>query len=277
MKLVLTLLLSVLLYSAKAQLSVSGGYIRRTEGGKFSFPEHFGTNSPTTNNIYNFFHLQTIYQINPYLEITGKVGFSLFNESDYYSIKENSWGGIWNGFNFVQRKYSALINYSAMNLGLGVNHILYVPKKPDKAFKTSTTIGLMVQAEILLSFKESNHHSTYYKEKNDILGPDPGTTILANTASDTTFTSLNKTPFFLNFGVSFNQRFIFKSTYFIELKISFSLTNRQRFATTGHPDTKWSSDSSITNFPDDLRAKLPVTETGIGLGYILPVKKKKTP
>lgn len=275
MKLVLTLLLSVLLYSAKAQFSVSGGYIRRTEGRKVNLPSHFGTKPSLANNLYNFFHLQTAYQTNPHLEVVGKIGFSLLNKSDYYYTEEYAWGSAWNGSYHTEKTYSSVINYSVMNLGFGANRLFYSTKRKNQAFKTTTTIGFLLQAELLLSYKESNHHSSYYESKTTYVGPNTGTVVLENSASDTTFKALAKSSAFLDFGISFNERFIFKSTYFIELKLNFSLTAKQRFQPSSIKE--WDDYTMTSNFPVDKHVFFPILETGIGLGYIFPVKKKKTP
>ncbi|HLP53709.1 MAG TPA: hypothetical protein VK151_01715 [Fluviicola sp.] len=274
MKLTLTLLLSILLYSAKAQFSVSGGYIRRTEGRTLSLLSHFGTKPSLTDNLYNFIHLQTTYQAN-HLEAVGNVGFSLFNRSNYYCTEKYSWGGAWNGAHHLEKQYSSKINYSAMNLGLGLNWLFYKRKKTNKAFRTTTTIGFLLKAELLLNYKESDHLSTYYESKTTFVGPNTGTVVLENSSSDTTFQALIKTPSFLDFGVSLNQRFIFKSTYFLELKLNFSLTASQRFIPSHIKE--WDDYYMTSNFPIDNHVFIPILETGIGLGYIFPVKKEKTP
>lgn len=274
MKLIITVLLLVLLFTANAQFSVSGGYIRRTEGRKLNLPAHFGTNPSLTENLYNFFHLQTTYQTNPHLEVVGKVGFSLLNKSNYYYTEAYSWGGAWDGSYDTEKTYSSVINYSAMNLGIGVNWLFYSTKRKDEAFKTTTTIGFLLQAELLLSYKESDHHSSYYESKTTYIGPNTGTVVLENSASDTTFKALTKSSSFLDFGISFNERFIFKSTYFIELKLNFSLTASQRFQPSSIKE--WNDYYMTSNFPIDKHLFIPILETGIGVGYIFPVKKKKS-
>jgi hypothetical protein len=273
MKLTLTVLLSMFLFTANAQFSVSGGYIRRTEGRKLNLPAHFGTNPSLTENLYNFFHLQTTYQTNPHLEFVGKVGFSLLNKSNYYYTEAYLWGGSWDGSYHTEKTYSSVINYSAMNLGLGANWLFYSTKRKDEAFKTTTTIGFLLQAELLLSYKESDHHSSYYKSKTTYVEPNIGTVVLENSASDTAFNALIKSPSFLDFGISFNERFIFNSTYFIELKLNFSLTASQRFVTSHIKE--WDDYYMTSNFPVDKHPFIPILETGIGIGYVFNRKKEQ--
>ena len=249
MKLTLTVLLLVLLFTANAQFSVSGGYIRRTEGGRINLPSHFGMKPSSANNLYNFLYAQTTYQSKPHEEVVGKIGFSFGKEADYYAREESVWGSPSSGVYHVEQTYTSIINYSAMNLGFGVNRLLYNSKKAGDKYKSITTIGFLLQAEVLLNYKERNHLSEYYKSTSIYIGPDPTITSEESSSSDTIFQSLLKRRLFLDLGFSFSERIIFKSTYFLEFKVNFSLAETQRFSTSRIAE---GSDNTVTStFPLD--------------------------
>lgn len=162
-----------------------------------------------------------------------------------------------------------------MNLGFGVNRLFYRSKNTDKKLKAITTLGFLVQVDLLLHSKEKNHYSSYRITKNT--GSNPG--IKYEESSDTLFKSFDKHYFYFGAGLSFGERVVFKSTYFLELKVNFGITPFQRLVpympeTNGLYDFK--SDFQ-TSYPyDDLLEFIrPVLQTGISIGYIFPVKKKK--
>jgi len=274
LKSIISITFIVIVNSINAQFSVSGGYIRRTEGERINLPSHFGMKPSSANNLYNSLYVQTTYQSKPREEVVAKIGFFFGKEADYYAREEYTWGSPTSGVYHVEQTYTSIINYSAMNVGFGVNKLLFNPKKTGDKFKSITTIGFLLQAEVLLNYRERNHLSEYYKSTSIYIGPDPTITSEESSSSDTTFQSLLKRRLFLDLGVSFSERIIFKSTYFLEFKVNFSLAGTQRFSTSRIAE---GSDNTVTsNFPLDGSIFQPILETGIGVGYIFPVKKKKT-
>lgn len=84
MKLTLTVFLSVLLFAANAQFSVSGGYIRRTEDSPLNLPAHFGTSKSGSHlNLYNVASIQGMYQTKANTAFSIKFGGFPQQQVDY--------------------------------------------------------------------------------------------------------------------------------------------------------------------------------------------------
>lgn len=273
MKSILIVLFVVCIHSLNAQLSISGGYIRRTEGRKVNLPSHFGVKPSSANNLYNFANFQVTYQSKPHLEVVGKLGFSLLNKSDYYGRQEISWGSSSTSYHSTTI-FTSDVNYSLLSLGFGLNRLFLNPKSADKRLKIISSIGFLFQTELFLHYKESIHKTEYFKEQTIYTGPNAGTSLVDHSTSDTSFRSLTKTFLFSNLGLAISERFVFKSTYFLELKLNFSIATTNRLTT---PLREVGSDNDVfTNFPIDEHRFIPILETGIGIGYIFPAKKKKS-
>jgi hypothetical protein len=281
MKLTLSFLLSVVLFAANAQLSISGGYIRRTEGRQLDLSNHFGTTKPYSSlRLYNLYYLQSEYKTKSRVAFSIKIGGFPTRKIDYrYSISTVYGGGL-DGIYHYNKTKTSTIQYFGMNLGLGVNFRISGSPKKQKKIKFATTLGLLLQLDGTFSYNESNHLTYIYEDHTPTPNnPNQSVIILQDTTSYAAFVSLTKKNLFSSVGISVSERFNYKENLFLELRLNFCLTSSTRLSgnesKSDNPNAS-TYDTFDSDYTEKTKLFSPILETGIGIGYIFPAKKKKS-
>lgn len=280
MKLTLTVFLSVLLFAANAQFSVSGGYIRRTEDSPLNLPAHFGTSKSGSHlNLYNVASIQGMYQTKANTAFSIKFGGFPQQQVDYRFRQSHSWGGGIDGIhNYTITKRSTIIYYG-LNLGLGLSFLFRAKNPKERKITSETRIGALVQFDATFTTSEKNH-STYFHEyyTPPETSPNPATIVFQDSVSYASFQSIAKNSLFSSLGITVNERIVFKQHYFLELQVSFSITSALRLNGIQEKSSNYyyEYDERFDNVSvDEYNNHRPILETGIGIGYVFNRKKEQ--
>lgn len=278
LKSILSITFIVIVNSANAQLSVSGGYIRRTEGGRINLPSHFGTKPSSSYRLYNFLYVEGCAQTTSKTIISAKIGCFPFRKLDYRDHSVNYSGGGFDGFYHYRETKTSTINILGLNASLGIEYVVASTKKQRKV-TAKTLIGANLQLDATFLLSEKNY-STYYYE--DYIPPQNSpwqSSVLIDSISNTPFRSIDKTRVFGNLGFVVKERMYVKPNYFIELRLNFGFTGSHRFITRTYENDYHDSEDYRSLNNEEINTDHLfhfILETGIGIGYIFPVKKKKS-
>ncbi len=265
-------------YWLNAQLTLSGGYIRRTEGGRINLPSHFGVKPSSSYRLYNFLYVEGCAQTKSKTLITVKIGCFPSRKLDYRDHYVSYSGGGFDGFYHYRETKTSTINILGVNASFGIEYVVASTKKQRKV-TAKTLIGANLQLDATFLLSEKNCSTYYYKDYIPPQNSPWQSTVLIDSISNTPFRSIDKTSVFGNLGFVVKERVYVKSNYFIELRLNFSLTGAHRFITgTSENDYHDSEDyRSLNNEEIDTDHFFHfILETGIGVGYTFPVKKKKS-
>lgn len=280
MKSIISITFIVIVNSANAQLSISGGYIRRTEDSQLNLSAHFGTKKPESNlNLYNYISFQGMYQTKASSAFSIKLGGFPQRQVDYLFRQSYYSGGGLDGVNNYSITKRSTINYYGLNLGLGFSFLLKAKNPKERKIKSETRIGLLLQLDATFNHTEKNQSTHYYKAYTNFTPfPTPITTVYLDSNSYASFRSIAKSSLFSSFGISVNERVVFMQHFFLELQVSIGLTSAKRLIgiKSGSSDNCYECDERFDNMSVDRYNNYhPILETGIGVGYIFNRKKEQ--